>query len=420
MGRTKTSPAINPTRSNKGKRARVESPSPPRNIEPTKDKKQRYEKLKSWAFISKRKVILLPQQFDSFLNGLLQRNWTKLAYPYPKYDPNVILEFYTNAWVEDQNNLRAKVKGKWVYYDRNAINNFLGNPLLDNEECAYQAIKDSKDEWFNERDIVNKLCIQNKSFQTGSTGHSLRIKRKDMKTLAQVWMTFLLANIIPLGHVSDLNLPRCQLLYSIMRDDYKVDVAQIIYDHIHKTARLEANKNNEKAKGSLGFPALITALCESQGVAVNPKIKIRPAIDKKFIDQNGINLEETHQQPHPLHPAQHSATPITMEHIMDYIRASTEHIQLQNASNHKGILYIQQGLYHASSQGQTNPWMTPAEFNDYLSWPGDRHNFSKEAGASGGESEMRAGPSGATEDEDPNQVQNDDVGTERNKVIRGD
>jgi len=34
---------------------------------------------------------------------------------------------------------------------------------------------------------------------------------------------------------------------------------------------------------------------------------------------------------------------------------------------------------------------------------------------------MGAGPSGAaTGDEDSNQVQNDDVGTERNKVIRGD
>jgi len=247
-------------------------------------------------------------------------------------------------------------------------------------ECTYQTIKNSRDEWFNERDIVEKLCIPNKSFQTGSIGHSLRIK--NMKTLAQVWMTFLLANIIHLGHVSDKNLPRCQLLYFIMRDDYKVDVAQIIYDHIYKTTRLEINKNNEKAKGSLGFPTLITTLCASQGVAVNPTIKTRPAIDKKFIDQNCISLEEAHQQPHPPHSThvedqpstvpskQHSATPITMEHIMEYNRASTEHIQLQNASNHKGILYIQQGLYHGSSQGQNNPWMTPAEFNNYLSWPG--------------------------------------------------
>jgi len=33
---------------------------------------------------------------------------------------------------------------------------------------------------------------------------------------------------------------------------------------------------------------------------------------------------------------------------------------------------------------------------------------------------MRVGPSGASTNEDPNQVQNDDVGTERNIVIRGD
>jgi len=33
---------------------------------------------------------------------------------------------------------------------------------------------------------------------------------------------------------------------------------------------------------------------------------------------------------------------------------------------------------------------------------------------------MRVGPSGAAEDEDPNQVQNDDVGTEHNKITKGD
>ena len=172
-------------------------------------------------------------------------------------------------------------------------------------------------------------------------------------------------------------------------------------------------------------------MCRKMG-----RTKTTPAINPT----RSINLEEAHQQQHPPHPAhvedqpstvpsaQHSATPITMEHIMEYIRASTEHIQLQNASNHKGILHIQQGLYHGSSQGQNNPWMTPTGFNNYLSWPGDRHNFSGEAEASGvgnrvgGESEMRAGeedvtgfyakdaqemragPSGATEDEDPNQV----------------
>jgi len=44
----------------------------------------------------------------------------------------------------------------------------------------------------------------------------------------------------------------------------------------------------------------------------------------------------------------------------------------QIATNSK----IQQGLYHGFAQGQNNLWMTPAEFNDYLSWPGHMHIFS--------------------------------------------
>ena len=46
--------------------------------------------------------------------------------------------------------------------------------------------------------------------------------------------------------------------------------------------------------------------------------------------------------------------------------------------------------------------MTPIEFDDYLSWPRDRHNFSREAEPSG--VGTRVGPSGAAVDEDPNQV----------------
>ena len=71
-------------------------------------------------------------------------------------------------------------------------------------------------------------------------------------------------------------------------------------------------------------------------------------------------------------------------------------------------------------------WLIPTEFDDYLYCPGDRHNFSGEAGAFGvgtrvkDAQEMRVGPYGASTNEDPNQVQNDDVVTERNKVIRGD
>jgi len=105
-----------------------------------------------------------------------------------------------------------------------------------------------------------------------------------MNTLVQVWITFLLPNIVPISHVSDLNVPKCHLLYCIMREDLTLDVATIIYEEIHKFVRYEVNKRNEKAKGALGFPALITDLCQDQGVEVELTEKIRPSITKKFIE----------------------------------------------------------------------------------------------------------------------------------------
>ena len=71
--------------------------------------------------------------------------------------------------------------------------------------------------------------------------------------------------------------------------------------------------------------------------------------------------------------------------------------------------------------------MTPTEFDDYLSWHGDMHNFVGEARAFGVGTrvkyapEMGDGPSrAATTDKDSNQFQNDDYVTELDKVIRGD
>jgi len=72
-----------------------------------------------------------------------------------------------------------------------------------------------------------------------------------MKTLSHVWMVFMLANMVPISHVSDLNILRCHLLYCLLKEDYYVDVAKIIFYLIYNFLRLEVNQNNQKAKGSL-------------------------------------------------------------------------------------------------------------------------------------------------------------------------
>jgi len=113
-----------------------------------------------------------------------------------------------------------------------------------------------------------------------------------MKTLSQAWMVFMPANVVPNGHVFGLNILMCHLLYCILKDDYSVDVAKLICHEIYKFARFKIGPSNQKAKGTLGFLALINALCAEYGVEVNPSVKIRPPIDLKFIISNYTVAEE--------------------------------------------------------------------------------------------------------------------------------
>jgi len=82
-----------------------------------------------------------------------------------------------------------------------------------------------------------------------------------MKIVAHVWLTFMLANIVPIGHLSDLKAPCYNMLYSIIQDDHIVDVARIILEELQRFVDLEDNQSRDKEKGSLGFLTLVTASC---------------------------------------------------------------------------------------------------------------------------------------------------------------
>ena len=49
-----------------------------------------------------------------------------------KYDPEVVMEFYTNAWPTEEGvvDKGSWVRGQWIPYDTDAINQFLGHPLF--------------------------------------------------------------------------------------------------------------------------------------------------------------------------------------------------------------------------------------------------------------------------------------------------
>ena len=175
MARTKTTSRLPATESSKGKRRRrASSPSPERpnnNLFRDPEREERYEKIKNWVFIKERKVVLLPDEYDPFLNGLIRRNWIKLADPLPKFDLEIVREFYANDYSEDNlGEKRSEVRGRWANYDRAAISEFFGNPLPlePGQHCDFIRRRRSH-EPYDENEVALLICASNRSYQVGPT-----------------------------------------------------------------------------------------------------------------------------------------------------------------------------------------------------------------------------------------------------------
>jgi len=187
------------------------------------------------------------------------------------------------------------VRGRWIQDSPQAIDDLLENPYRKQEEkCHYQRFC-SRKKGFSNRKVAVVLCLPGKGYQLTSAGKETRIRRKDMRTLAQGWLTFMLANMVPTGHVSEINVIKSNMLLSMMQDDFTINISKIISDEIQKVVDGERVGRGER-RGTLGFPTLITALCESQGVMMEPKVKIRSPINLKFTELHCINQEEYPEQ----------------------------------------------------------------------------------------------------------------------------
>jgi len=187
------------------------------------------------------------------------------------------------------------VRGRWIKYIPQVIDDLLENPYRrQDEQCHYQRLCGRK-KGFSNKKVVAVLCMPGKGYQLTEARKETHIRRRDMRTLAQVCLTFMLANVMSTGHVSDINVTKSNVLFSMMQDDFTINIARVISDEIQKVVDEERVGRGER-RGTLGFPALITALCESLGVFVDPKVKIRAAIDLKFIQLHCTNAEEYPEQ----------------------------------------------------------------------------------------------------------------------------
>ncbi|KAH1188364.1 hypothetical protein GmHk_U059638 [Glycine max] len=324
---------------------------------------QRFEAIKGWSFLWERRVQLRDDEYTDFQEEIVHRRWASLVIPMAKFDPDIVLKFYANAWPTEEGvrDMRSWVRGQWIPFDEDAIGQLLGYPLVleEGQEC------ENRSDGFDEEAITQLLCIPGQDFARTAAGRQVWIMRTNMTTLTQIWMTLLLSNILPSDHNSDLPLPKCQLVYAILTR-MSIHVDQLIADAIYIFAGMAPTRHPldpDKSNRALGFPALITGLCQSFGVPVAPSKVIRPPITRAFIEKYCTQRQvqgDAPQAADALPP--HQAGPARSFDTEQYLR----HFVRQQAANHRAHFRVEvawPGDWPEAQAGEA-PAEAPAEAPD--------------------------------------------------------
>jgi len=70
-----------------------------------------FEAIKSWTFLKERRVQLREGEYNEFQEEVARRQWTQLVGPKAKYNLEIVMEFYTNAWPTEEG---VRDKHSWV------------------------------------------------------------------------------------------------------------------------------------------------------------------------------------------------------------------------------------------------------------------------------------------------------------------
>nr|KYP35930.1 hypothetical protein KK1_042989 [Cajanus cajan] len=190
-----------------------------------------------------------------FQGELTRRKWNKLVTPEKKYNEDIIKEFYANAFPlqrldQTRNNW---VRGVKVSYSRDVINEYLGSPYNLGGDGLDEYGRLKKARAFNADKMAKLLCLPYCTYIVGVTGNLVSILRKNLTTIARIWQNFLYCNVYSITHISDLNMPRATLLYSVLTKDGE------IYKIVLSTPSITG------VSKPLGFPGLITGLYKASG-----------------------------------------------------------------------------------------------------------------------------------------------------------
>ena len=178
------------------------------------------------------------------------------------------------------------MRGKIIRFDRDAINDFLGNPLTlpESEEPTVPTLcPDGEKNWEGNwifRKIKKDILLKDRRFIKNVAGKLQKVLYADMNANASVVFKFLVHNVVPKSHTSDTTMNIVPLIWSIIKG-MEVDIARLISNEM-KSVTLNCATS---AKASLTFPGLIMGLLRANGIKIPTPAdeEILHPIDDTFI-----------------------------------------------------------------------------------------------------------------------------------------
>ncbi|KAK9018705.1 hypothetical protein V6N11_033752 [Hibiscus sabdariffa] len=224
----------------------------------TEAAEERYQQIQSKQLLQEKGFVFstgerfgLPQEV---YDVIVYHGWEKFArHPDEKelqkksINVTLVKEFY--AHFTDPNQGTVYVRSERVEFTAKAINKFFAiKRTADLHTPFVNSLKDQNIDF-----LLENLCFQGAEWDEANT----TVERDRLKPAAKLWMHFLKINLMPTTHTATVNLPRLQLLHSIL-NFRSINLGQLIVD--------EAFAGISRKQSPLLFPRLITALCRQKGV----------------------------------------------------------------------------------------------------------------------------------------------------------
>ncbi|CAL0301782.1 unnamed protein product [Lupinus luteus] len=315
-----------------------------------------------------------------FLCVVDQYGWQKIAQPQKMFSLDVVKQFFANS-IATQEAIGERytwVNGAPVSYNKYTINMYLGNPWTPTHVhglCEYQMKINASlhgDEGHNEDYVRRSLCVD--GLEPNQIGP---IYKFCMHQHAQIWTTFILSNIWPSLHVSDLPLNKAKLVSSIFDED-TIDIGAILSDAIWECVN--------KGIPSLILPSLITDLCRFQNVpgpfkemmALKSEINdtyVHTFCKEKSISQAQTELRKKHGE---LFRSQSLNPKKTLSSRIDALAFEHKMQNKQQKAIYRGIKGIYKSLHSLFGKDKKFKGGSYEEFCAKNKWPKGRAQDSSE------------------------------------------